>query len=130
MGYADPSPKFENDAREHGIDEAIRRATAERAGRAWAEREADAALDDETIAANPVWLSSERDAIPLVADDDPEGAQTLAEICNAAAKTRWNEIVEEAERRLAGAEGVSDSDARPGVRVSDRAGAWRRGVVR
>ena len=40
---------------------------ARNAGRAWAEREADTALDDAAIVGAGGWLSSESDARPLVA---------------------------------------------------------------
>jgi hypothetical protein len=75
------------------------------AGRAWAEREADAAISDAAIAGCPVWLASDSDAIPLVREvpeDSPELEAELSAECNSAAEERWRELVAAAEERLAG----------------------------
>lgn len=60
-------------------------AEARAAGVEWADREAGAL--ESTPSGG--WLSSASDALPLV-----DGDQELAEICNRAARQRWDEIVE------------------------------------
>jgi len=67
---------------------------ARAAGRAWADREADAVLDWSNV--SDAWLSPSLDALPLI--DEDEGQPTrraLADIANAAASKRWSEIVAE-----------------------------------
>lgn len=63
-------------------------AEARAAGVEWADREAGALVSTPSGG----WLSSASDALPLV-----DGDQELAEICNRAARQRWDDIVETVE---------------------------------
>ena len=70
---------------------------ARRAGRAWAEREWDALVDDQ--AASDTWRPSALDALPLVGfgpaslvEDQTERELELSEVCDNAAEKRWHEL--------------------------------------
>ena len=71
------------------------------AGRAWAEREWDALVDDQARgqAVGDTWRPSAIDALPLVefgpastVEDQTERESELSEVCNIAAEERWHEL--------------------------------------
>jgi hypothetical protein len=70
------------------------------AGRAWAEREAEAY--EGNLADAGEWESTDADALALVLSDASGDASgdwrtTLATLCNQAASARWDELVDDAE---------------------------------
>lgn len=64
---------------------------AKAAGRAWAEREADA-LPEGKSPARGDWGSTTADALPLIDHPDQDERRELAELANAAAAKRWDEL--------------------------------------
>jgi hypothetical protein len=86
-----------NDAcHEHVLD-------ARNAGRAWAEREYEAASNESgSNLAGTDWAASENDAAKLVSfgptseiADQYEREEELREICKSAARERWNQLTAE-----------------------------------